>query len=216
MSHIDDNQNASISRAAATIPGSYDAQGDAGMVAQQLEMSASSKEEAQEIMSDITVQQDRKKTLVQAIHAARDLRSSGRVRGYATQAEYEKALAACKLPPERQGAVYGWLQKFCQKHGVRLEAIAGSQNQNSRVDVLAVLQKLQAVTLVCDAAQIALPTAEDVAENQAQWDVVIASLQSRLDATGADMQSGMAQLHNALGVYGSHVQDASAAMRRGK
>ncbi len=208
--------------AAANIPAAPAAEDSqqAGMAELQLEMSKDARAEAQERMAQITQQQVRKKEIVDAMHAAQDLRRRRNdwIHGCATQAQYKEVLEEYRQCGHgfKKGLVSGLLLKFCQSHGIKIRLPDNSQggSGDTWTEALGVLEKMKAVNAVCDALHIPFPAAVDKETNQAEWDMLIISLQNQLDALGADIQKKMVQLQEAMGQYASHVQGTSSVLNQ--
>ena len=215
MSQINDSGPPAVPVTAEAHGAAADDGLQAGMAAAQLNLADAGRADAQKGIAQIEAEQAKRRDFAAALRAARDLRRVG-ARGRATPTEYADALAACRHARYKKGAVSGLLLKFCQSHGIKVDLPDNSQDDNAApwTDAMAVLEKMRAVNAVCDVIRMEMPFALDKAENQAQWDAVIAGLQSALDGMGADIRGRMVQLQDALGQYGSLVQDAGAVMSR--
>lgn len=182
----------------------------------QLDVASVDKVEVKKNIGQITAQQAKKREWAAALDAARDLYRRGGVYGRASGTEYKEMLEVCKQAQHTKHFIPGSLLHFCKNHGIKIPPPDNNQG-GSEVpwnEVMAVLEKMQAVNAVCDALGLDMPTAEDAVENLAQWDAVIVALQQQIDSLGADIAEGITQLQHAVGRYGSHVRDVSAAMSR--
>ena len=57
-------------------------------------------------------------------------------------------------------------------------------------------------------------TAGDREANQKNWDKLIAQLQTKMDSTGADIQTKMVQLQDMMGQYNSYTSGANSAIAK--
>ncbi|MCR5562396.1 MAG: USH1C-binding protein 1, partial [Desulfovibrio sp.] len=55
-------------------------------------------------------------------------------------------------------------------------------------------------------------TPKDTDKNKAEWDKLIAQLQTKLDTVGANIQTQMVQLQDFMGQYNSYMQGANTAI----
>ena len=55
-------------------------------------------------------------------------------------------------------------------------------------------------------------TPKDTDKNKAEWDKLIAQLQTKLDTVGANIQTQMVQLQDFMGQYNSYMQGANSAI----
>ena len=179
----------------------------------QMELAKSNKEEALKGIKEIQDTQAEKRSYADAINAARDLQQDGNVRGSATQAEYDSAINTAKDYRDRKWAAVGGHKEFCENHGIT-PAPYGDLNKAVQIWDKAIdqLDKLKTVNAACDKANISMPNSSDKDTNKAQWDKVIASLQTKMDTIGADIQTKMVQLQDMMGQYNSYMQGANSAI----
>ncbi|MBQ9407242.1 MAG: USH1C-binding protein 1 [Desulfovibrio sp.] len=59
-----------------------------------------------------------------------------------------------------------------------------------------------------------IPNETDNDKNNAAWDKVIAQLQTKMDSTGADIQTKMVQLQDMMGQYNSYTSGANSAIAK--
>ena len=57
-------------------------------------------------------------------------------------------------------------------------------------------------------------TAGDTDKNKAEWDKLIAQIQTKMDNTGADIQTKMVQLQDFMGQYNSYTSGANSAIAK--
>ena len=55
-------------------------------------------------------------------------------------------------------------------------------------------------------------TPRDTEKNKAEWDKLIAQLQTKMDTQGANIQTQMVQLQDFMGQYNSYMQGANSAI----
>ena len=55
-------------------------------------------------------------------------------------------------------------------------------------------------------------TPKDTEKNKAEWDTLIAQIQTKMDTVGADIQTKMVQLQDYMGQYNSYMQGANSAI----
>ncbi len=178
------------------------------MSSAQLSLAGMSRTESQQCIAQIETAQTKKQAFSTALNAARRLRRGGAVRGRASQAEYARVAAACKHACAGAGSVPAWLLKFCKSHGIAVEtpATVADVATDTWSDALDMLEKMQALNAVCDEAGINMPASEDKNANREEWDKLIAALQTRMDAIGADIQAKMVRLQDCMGQYDSYTK----------
>ena len=59
-----------------------------------------------------------------------------------------------------------------------------------------------------------VPNDSDKDKNKAQWDKLIAQIQTKMDTVGADLQTKMVQLQDMMGQYNSYLQGANSAIAK--
>jgi Skp family chaperone for outer membrane proteins len=57
-------------------------------------------------------------------------------------------------------------------------------------------------------------TPKDTEKNKAEWDKLIAQIQTKMDNTGADIQTKMVQLQDLMGQYNSYTSGANTAIAK--
>ena len=179
----------------------------------QMELARTNKDQAMSGIKEIENEQARKKGIADALNAARDLKEAGTVRGSATQAEYDNMIKGMSEYRDRKWAAVGSLKTFPESHGIT-PAPYGDLNKAVQIWNTAIdqMQKLKTVNAACDAAGISMPTSSDKDKNKAEWDKVIAQLQTKMDTCGANIQTQMVQLQDFMGQYNSYMQGANSAI----
>ncbi len=179
----------------------------------QMDLARTNKDQAMQGIKEIESQQAQKKSMSEALNAARDLKEVGTIRGSATQAEYDNMIKGMSEYRDKKWAAVGSLKTFPESHGIT-PAPYGDLNKavniwNTAIDQM---QKLKTVNAACDAAGISMPTSSDKDKNKAEWDKVIAQLQTKMDTVGANIQTQMVQLQDFMGQYNSYMQGANTAI----
>ncbi|MBO5490992.1 MAG: hypothetical protein J5960_06170, partial [Desulfovibrio sp.] len=105
--------------------------------------------------------------------------------------------------------------KFCRSRGIHVEspATVADAAADTWSDALNMLEKLQALSAVCDHTGIGMPVSADKDENRAEWDKVIGDLQARMEAAGAEINTGLERLQDTVGRYDSLLKCAGKSMR---
>jgi len=179
----------------------------------EMELAKANKDQAMQGIKEIQDCQAKKKEIANAINAARDLQSDNTVHGSATQKEYTNMIKECSDYRDRKWAACGGNKSFCENHGIT-PAPYGDLNYAVKVwdKAIGQLEKMKTVNAACDEAGIKMPSSGDKDKNKAEWDRVIASLQTKMDTTGADIQTRMVQLQDMMGQYNSYMQGANSAI----
>ncbi len=179
----------------------------------QMDLAKTNKEQAMAGIKEIENEQASKKQIADALNAARDLKEAGTIRGSATQAEYDNMIKGMSEYRDKKWAAVGSLKTFPESHGIT-PAPYGDLNKAVQIWNTAIdqMQKLKTVNAACDAAGISMPTSSDKDKNQAEWDKVIAQLQTKMDTVGANIQTQMVQLQDFMGQYNSYMQGANTAI----
>ena len=179
----------------------------------QMDLARTNKDQAMQGIKEIESQQAQKKSMSEALNPARDLKEVGTIRGSATQGEYDNMIKGMSEYRDKKWAAVGSLKTFPESHGIT-PAPYGDLNKavniwNTAIDQM---QKLKTVNAACDAAGISMPTSSDKDKNKAEWDKVIAQLQTKMDTVGANIQTKMVQLQDFMGQYNSYMQGANTAI----
>lgn len=203
------------SSAASDMTVSADSGTQPGMAAAHLEMADAGKAETQKSITQIEAEQARKHDFAAALRAARDLRRIGVRGGRTASGEYARALAALRHARARKGSIPEWLLKFCRSRGIHVEspATVADATADTWSDALNMLEKLQALSAVCDHTGIGMPVSADKDENRAEWDKVIGDLQARMEAVGAGIRTELERLQDTVGRYDSLLKSAGKSMR---
>ena len=164
-------------------------------------------------IKEIENEQAKKKQIADALNAARDLKEAGTIRGSATQAEYDNMIKGMSEYRDKKWAAVGSLKTFPESHGIT-PAPYGDLNKAVQIWNTAIdqMQKLKTVNAACDQAGISMPASSDKDKNKAEWDKVIAQLQTKMDTCGANIQTQMVQLQDFMGQYNSYMQGANTAI----
>ena len=181
-----------------------------------LNLADTNKKAAMDGIKDIEAQQAQKKEYADAINAARDLKAADNsVRGSGTQQDYENCIKGMEDYRNRKWAAVGSLKTFPEEHGIK-PAPYGSLTEAVKIWDKAIDQmgKLKTVNAAADKAGISMPTSSDKEKNNAEWDKVIAQLQTKMDSTGADIQTKMVQLQDMMGQYNSYTSGATSAIAK--
>jgi hypothetical protein len=97
--------------------------------------------------------------------------------------------------------------------GLDMDASDLKQKALTRGPGLDMLEKLQALSAVCDHSGIGMPVSADRDENRAEWDKVIGDLQARMETVGAGINTGLERLQDTVGRYASLLKSAGKSMR---
>ena len=179
----------------------------------QMDLARTNKDQAMAGIKEIEAEQTKKKQIADALNAARDLKEVGTIRGSGTQAEYDNMTKGMSEYRDKKWAAVGSLKTFPESHGIT-PAPYGDLNKAVQIWSTAIdqMQKLKTVNAACDAAGIGMPTSSDKDKNKAEWDKVIAQLQTKMDTCGANIQTQMVQLQDFMGQYNSYMQGANSAI----
>ena len=180
-----------------------------------LDLADTNKKAAMNGIKEIEAEQAKKREWADTINAARDLKQAGTIRGSATQEEYENMIKGMSDYRDRKWAAVGSLKTFPESHGIT-PAPYGDLNKAVKIWDTAIdqMSKLKTVNAACDKAGVGMPTSSDKEKNQAEWDKVIAQLQTKMDNTGADIQTKMVQLQDLMGQYNSYTSGANTAIAK--
>ena len=185
------------------------------MTAAQMKMVNIGKAEAQKSIAQLEAEQSRKRDFAATLRMARALRRAGVSGGRTASDEYMRALAALRHARARKGSIPEWLLKFCRSHGINVEspATVADTTVDTWSNALDMLEKLQALSAVCDHIGIGMPVSADKDEIRAEWDKVICDLQSRMEAVGTEINKGLERLQDSMGQYDSLLKHADKSLR---